>query len=279
MQWLTSSQNPRIKGWASLKERKYRERSSTYLVEGVRAVNTYRDYGAVLEAVLFDPYGEHGEEREAIALACEALGTPIFAVSEDVLAHVADTEQPQGILAVAKMPQYNLQDCLAKLSRYPGTCADVMVLADGIRDPGNLGTLIRTADAVGASAVVVTEGSVDPFQPKVVRSTMGSLARIAVLRLRTQDLLMALSSTPALRMVAADAGDGRSVYDCDLTGPMLLAIGSEASGLSQAVLQCADVRATLPMPGGAESLNAGVAASVMLYESLRQRMTVQMPVV
>jgi len=286
VEWLHSVHNERIKAWAALKERKYRERNQAYLVEGLRAVATYHASGAELQAVLFDPYGDRGEQREALATACEQKGVAIYAVPGEVLARVADTEQPQGMIAVARMPQFSLEDLLAgrvhagqstereaSLGASGATaanCADVVVLADGIRDPGNLGTLIRTADAVGARAVLTVTGTADLYQPKVVRASMGSLAHVPVWSGDVEEILTGLQRQ-GLRIVAADAGDGESVLTADLRGPLVLAIGSEAVGLSAAVLSAASARVNLPMPGRAESLNAGIAAAVMLYESLRQR--------
>lgn len=270
MEWLTSPQNARIKAWAGLKERKYRERTQTYLVEGMRAIDAYLSCHADVEAVLIDPYGERGALREDMAAACEAAGIRVFAMPGEVLARVTDTEHPQGIAAVVRMPRPSLASLLG--SATPAcTCGDVVVIADGVSDPGNLGTLIRTADAVGARAVLTTEGTADVFQPKVVRAAMGSLSHLPVVRGETAAFVVALKDH-GYRIVAADAHAGESVFACTLRGQLALAIGSEAQGLSATLLEAADLRVHLPMPGAAESLNASIAAAVMLYEALRQRM-------
>ncbi|MCY0875168.1 MAG: RNA methyltransferase [Firmicutes bacterium] len=269
MEWLTSPHNARVKAWAGLKEKKYRDRTQTYLVEGLRAVQTYCDSGASLEAILLDPYGERAEEREAFSDTCEAAGIRVYALPGEILARVTDTEHPQGVAAVARMPRYELSDLLTP-QQATATCKDVLVIADGIRDPGNLGTLIRTADAVGARAVLTVEDTADAYQPKVVRAAMGSLAHIPVLRVQLADLLEGLQSR-GYRILAADTRGGESVFESDLRGPIALAIGSEAQGLSETLLAGSDLRLSLPMPGQAESLNASIAAAVMLYEALRQR--------
>jgi len=272
LEWLTSPHNERVKTWSGLKERKYRERTQTYLVEGMRAVQTYRQSGAHIEAVLLDPYGtERAQEREAFGDDCEAAGIRVFALPGEVLARVTDTGHPQGIAAVVRMPRHHLSDVLRAELPQATVCSDVVVIADGIRDPGNLGTLIRTADAVGARAVLTSEGAADMYQPKVVRAAMGSLAHIPVLRVETEDLVSALKGK-GYRIVAADTREGESVFVSTLSGPIALVIGSEAEGISGGLLQAADLCVSLPMPGCAESLNASIAAAVMLYEALRQRL-------
>ncbi|MCY0900590.1 MAG: RNA methyltransferase [Firmicutes bacterium] len=300
MQWLTSPQNPRVKEWAALKEGKFRLRSRSYLVEGLRAVQAYRDAGAPLSALLYDPESGQAEQYHGVIAQLEERRVPVFAVTADILSRIADTDQPQGILAVAPWPEVDLESLLEAVSasqtggKFPidakgrtGSadtddsagmtgltgvvgCADVLILVDGLRDPGNLGTLIRTAQAVGVSGLLATTGTVDPFAPKVVRAAMGATAQMPVLRAAASRIIEAIEQA-RIRVVAAAVRGGVALYDCPLTGPLILAIGGEAEGLSPEVLELATTHVTLPMPGSTESLNAGVAASVLLYEALRQR--------
>lgn len=294
MQWLTSPQNPRVKEWAALKEGKFRLRSRSYLVEGLRAVQAYQDAVTPLAALLYDPESGQAEQYQGVITALEERRVPVFAVTADILSRIADTDQPQGILAVAPLPEVDLVGLLSAVSSLTiqtagefatreedragsaGTagmtgCADILILVDGLRDPGNLGTLIRTAQAVGVRGVLATTGTVDPFAPKVIRAAMGATAHMPVLRAAASRIIEAIHHA-GIPVVAAEVRGGVALYDCALTGPLILAIGGEAEGLSPEVLELATTRVTLPMPGSTESLNAGVAASVLLYEALRQRM-------
>lgn len=276
MESLTSAQNPRVKAWAALKERKYRERDGLYLVEGARAVETYVERGAKIDAVLFDPYGERAESLLPVVNLCEKAGVRVVEVSMNVLAHVADTEHPQGIAAIVEMPEVTAEDVVSHATVGANAvsephCGDVLILADGIRDPGNLGTLLRSAQAVGVWGVLLGDGTVDAYNPKVVRAAMGALATLPVAKAGTDEAIELLARA-GCRVIAADAQQGASLYGEDLRGRVAFVIGGETEGLSDAARSAAERVIALPMPGGAESLNAGVALSVILYEALRQRL-------
>ena len=269
MEVLTSLQNPKVKTWASLKERKYRKANQSYLVEGLRSVQVYLERGVRLEALLIDPYGHQADLAYEAAETASAMGVTVYEMESHLLKHITDTEHPQGVVAVAKIPNWD-QDLLQ-----PGNgsgCQDVVLVADQIGDPGNLGTMIRSADAVNARAVVALKGSADPYQPKVVRATMGSLSRVPVFEMESQEAIDKLRDL-GYHLLGADARTGEAHFFANLKGPLAIVVGHETSGLSSAVVDNMDGFLALPMPGGAESLNAGVASSILLYEALRQRST------
>ncbi len=308
LELLTSSGNPRVKAWAALKERKYREQSGAYLVEGLRSVAVYVERGAPLQALLFDSMAGRGEDIAELADICQERGVPVYELTASLIAQIADTKHPQGIIAIARIVTPDILDILGRHDagggfalghavggfhrtirqdaadgfersvRHEGSigvtarpaCADVVLVADGVKDPGNLGTLIRSAAAVGARALVTTENSVDLYNPKVVRAAMGALAYLPVLNVEGNRLTHALRQQ-GYRLVCADAHAERSLYETDLRGALALAFGSEVDGLSPELRSQADDSLSVPMPGNAESLNAGVAATVVLYEALRQR--------
>ncbi|MHB1685737.1 MAG: TrmH family RNA methyltransferase [Bacilli bacterium] len=334
MELLTSSGNPRVKAWAALKERKYREQSGAYLVEGLRSVAVYVERGAPLQALLFDSMAGRGEDITELADICQEHGVPVYELTASLIAQIADTKHPQGIIAIARIVTPDILDVLDRQVRsgasdvvsrgnlaggfkrpirkdatdgferpvgYEGgadsdfargnsadgferpvrrdgnggrtpplACADVVLVADGVKDPGNLGTMIRSAAAVGARAFVTTGNAVDFYNPKVVRAAMGALAYVPVLSVEASRLTQALRQH-GYRLVCADAHAERSLYETDLCGPLALALGSEVDGLSPELRSQADDSLSVPMPGNAESLNAGVAATVVLYEALRQR--------
>ncbi|MHB1629797.1 MAG: TrmH family RNA methyltransferase [Bacilli bacterium] len=278
MELLTSSGNPRVKAWAALKERKYREQSGAYLVEGLRSVAVYVERGAPLQALLFDSMAGRGEDIAELADICQERGVPVYELTASLIAQIADTKHPQGIIAIARIVTPDILDVLDRQVR-PGaasgsvarpTCADVVLVADGVKDPGNLGTMIRSAAAVGARALATTENAVDLYNPKVVRAAMGALAYVPVLSGEASRLTQALRQH-GYRFVCAEASAKRSLYETDLRGALALAFGSEVDGLSPELRSQADDSLSVPMPGNAESLNAGVAATVVLYEALRQR--------
>lgn len=275
MEVLTSPSNPRVKLWASLKERKYRERTGLYLVEGVRSIETYLEAGIAFDAVVLDAYSARSDALFELADRCEERDIDVIEVSSSVFSQIADTEHSQGIIAVVKKTEGNLADLFSSphdAALAQGNCSDVILVADQIRDPGNLGTMIRTADAVMARGVVVTSGSVDVFNPKVVRASMGSLAHVSMARGSVDAVITACKDT-GYRIVCADAHAEHSLFNVALVGPTVLVIGGETQGVSaQWKAAGADV-VHLPMPGQTESLNAGMATSVILYEALRQRGT------
>lgn len=270
MELLTSSQNPRVKRWAALKERKQREKTGLYAAEGVLLVREYLDAGAPIETLLFDTFGAKGDAALELAERAETRGIPVVELTSSVFAHVADTDHPQGVLAIVRAPLVDLDGAL-RYCAAPGGCADVVLVADGIRDPGNLGAMLRTAYAVGCRVAVVTDGSVDPFHPKVVRASMGALAKLAVVQLPAQAAAQQLRAA-GFALFGADARAPRTLFQANLRENIAVAVGAEVDGLSLELReQCVELF-SLPMPGGAESLNAGIASSVVLYEALRQRL-------
>ena len=209
------------------------------------------------------------------ASSCEELlrekGFTVVTPSE--MKQVSDTVSPQGILLMARIPQTRgLSGLLSELSgKKP-----LLFLLEDIQDPGNLGTMIRTAEAAGVDAVIMSRGTVDIYSPKVVRATMGSLFRVrhlvlddlaeAALRLRNTAF-----SGQKMKVYAAHLRGAVPYTDADYTGPSAVAVGNEARGLSDSLADAADARILIPMKGGAESLNAAMAASVIAFEAARQR--------
>ncbi len=272
MELLTSPQNPRVKHWAALKERKRREETGLYAAEGLLLVREYLDAGAPIETLLLDTLGAKGEAALELAERAQTRGIAVVELTSAVFARVADTDHPQGALAIVRMPEMNLEDELNAAATQGGNdCANVVLVADGVRDPGNLGTMLRTAQAVGCRVAIVTEGSVDPFHPKVVRASMGALARLAVARLSAQTTVRRLEAA-GFALFGADARAPRTLFQTELRSNIALAVGAEVDGLSSEMRAACAQLFSLPMPGGAESLNAGAASAAVLYEALRQRL-------
>ena len=261
---LTSIRSPRVQGVRRLTRRSARAAERRFVVEGPQAV---REALPSLLELYADP---DGEARHADLLA--AAPCPVTAVSREVLAAMAETVTPQGVLGVAPLLDVDLGTALGGRPR-------LVVVLEAAADPGNTGTVVRTADAAGADAVVLTEGSTDPHGGKCVRATAGSLWHLPVVvgpsLQRTVDALHEAGLTVLATSGSAAGEDLDSLLDsAALAGPTAWLLGNEAAGLSGAALACADRIVRIPIHGRAESLNLATAAALCLYASARaQRRT------
>ncbi|SDE15569.1 RNA methyltransferase, TrmH family [Paenibacillus sp. UNCCL117] len=264
---ISSAQNPRVKQWAELQSRKGRDKTGRFLIEGLHLVEE------ALGSELMPPdtivYAEDRKASCASLLAkARAAGIECVAVSESVLAKCTDTLTPQPVFAVVPKLPWRLSDLLQTKS---GATGKALVIAiDGMQDPGNLGTIIRSADAVGATGIVLGKGTVDLYNPKTVRSTMGSLFHLPIV---SADLTACLpqAAEAGVQIVGTSLQGAVPLYDCDLRPATWIVIGNEGQGVSEAVGQLVEQHVIIPMQGRAESLNAAMAATVMLFEAARQR--------
>ncbi len=253
---ITSRQNPKIKRVIQLSSQaKYRKAESAFVVEGIRLLEEALISGAVPEFILYT-YSLDQRGRELLqafqdrGVSCEQAGPSLFQ-------EASSTETPQGILGVVPI-----------LSRPIPEDPGLVLILDEIRDPGNLGTLLRTALAAGADLVLLSKGSADPYAPKVVRSAMGAHFQLPLLKTDWQGIA---EITASLRLVLADMKAEKDLWEADLFGPVGLIIGSEAHGAGEDASQRADQRVRIPMDPRAESLNAAVAGALLLFECRRQR--------
>ena len=245
---ITSLKNPKILAWKALKDRKGRKESGYFLVEGRKMVEEALASCFPVETILVD-------ERRSGEFPLPA-GVPAYALPEHVLAAICDTKTPQGIAAVVRMAP-------------PIRLGSRLVAMDGVQDPGNVGTIIRTADAAGFDGVLLSAQCADVFSPKVLRATMGSVFRMAVQV--ADDLPAALEKLRGEGCsIISSQLDGAPFYHREPVGERyVLVIGSEGNGVTEEVKALATHRVRLPMRGGAESLNAAVAAGIMMYELTR----------
>ncbi|HBV98805.1 MAG: hypothetical protein JL50_11795 [Peptococcaceae bacterium BICA1-7] len=271
MDTLTSSQNPFVKYMAKLKNRRFREREGKFLIEGARFVEEALKSEWPVEILVYSGDFPESGRWSGIADAARRLSIRIMAVTGKVMKELASTETPQGVMALCSMKGRRVEDILAGPPGRGEGKQTLLVVADGVSDPGNLGTIIRSADAFGADGAILTRGTVDPYNSKVLRSTMGSIFHVPVAGgADPADLYRRLTDIGVGLLVAVPEG-GAPVSRLDLCAPLALVVGSEAQGPSRELLSLPHKKATIPMSGGAESLNAAVAASIMLYEAARQR--------
>ncbi len=257
---LTASQNPLIKEVRMLKNKSSRQKKGLYFIEGTRFVSEALKYSNDIRYLMVSETFSNSEGMyEFINASCN-----IYQVTDSLFQELSDTQTPQGILAVIGIKDNRLEE--AELTE------GLLVILDGIKDPGNMGTIIRTADAAGCSGVIVPDGCVDIYNPKVLRSTMGSIFHLPIYHCTgiTQALDAVLYS--GFKLCASHLEGAVSIYNVDLSGNTALVIGSEAEGICPETVKKAELLVKIPMEGSAESLNASVAAGIMIFEAMRQRL-------
>jgi len=256
---ITSPQNPHVKELVELrKDGELRRERKRFLIEGRRGVAAALEAAHVLVHEVL--YCDHVLEEPELVERARRKGVPLVKVSKDVFKKIADVVTPQGIAAVVRMPEWSLGALLAAPDA-------LLVAACGLQDPGNLGTLIRSCEAAGAAGLVALEGTADPFNAKVVRSTAAGLLTLPIVRMKRAEFLAA-AQAGKLRLVATAARGGTSYQHFDWkTRPLALCIGSEGEGLPSEIESACREKVTVPMRGAAESLNAAVAASILLFEA------------
>jgi TrmH family RNA methyltransferase len=263
---ITSTRNSRVKDWAALKQKKFRETTGLFLIEGIRIVEDALESNAPIETVLVQEDLIPSGKADKILNLLQSQGLELIEVTQPVIEHMSDTKTPQGVIAVGRQFQH---DPVGLIS---GKENPLYLIIDSIQDPGNLGTMIRSADAVGATGVFVGSDSVDIYNPKVLRATMGSLFHLPVLETPLSEIFQLLKQNH-VKVVGTSTEAEKDLFGADLTGGTAIVIGSEAHGISEEIRQYIDTWTSVPMPGKAESLNAAIASSVILYEALRQRKT------
>ena len=258
---ITSIHNPKIqKVRALLNRRQDREEARAFVAEGVRLVEEAAAANWQVQQVLFCPE-QLSLRGQQLVERCRQLGAEVEPVAPHIMQAATGTETPQGVLAVLELTPLPLPDRL-----------NFVLVLDEVRDPGNLGTLLRSAAAAGVQAVLLTPGTTDAFSPKVVRSGMGAHFRLPI-RASTWDEIRRVChlQTPPLHLYLAEAEQGDSCWSLDMRQPLALLIGGEAEGASEAARSVADSNILIPMPGCSESLNAAVAGSILMFEVVRQR--------
>lgn len=243
-----------------LQKRTARRSEGAFVVEGVNVLDAALDAGADLEALYAAP--EADEACPGLLDRAAERGILIHRLAPGVLERVADTVTPQPVLAVARRRSPELRELAA---------ADLVVVGVDVRDPGNAGTLVRSAEAAGAQGVVFCRGSVDVTNPKTVRASAGALFHVPVVEGGDPQEVLGVLGDLGLVRIGTSARGGERPDRIDLTRPVALVFGNEAWGLPTPVAAGLDGMVSIPMPGRAESLNLGMAASILLYEARRQR--------
>ena len=260
MQVITSKDNEIIKNIKKLKEKKYRDQENKFIVEGIKMIKeAILENANIDKIVICEECINNGTiDKE---LLYEIAKEDCVYVTEKVFNTLTDVTNPQGILATI-----NKQNSEENISYNE----DVIVVLDGIQDPGNLGTILRTVDSVGLLQIILSEKTADPYNPKVVRSTMGAIYRVNIVR--SNNIIETLKNMKKRKyeITATSLNTNKSIYDIDYRKKVIV-IGNEANGVSNEVMNLADIKVKIPMLGKTESLNAAVATGVILYEYVRRK--------
>jgi TrmH family RNA methyltransferase len=253
---LTSSKNTTIQRIVKLQKRaKTRREENQFVIEGIRLVEEALKADLIPDVLL---YTENlGPRGDSLIEAFQEKGVAATLVDTRVMKTASDTETPQGVLAVIPLPSPEM----------PASPTFILI-PDGVRDPGNLGTIIRTAAAAGVDAILLPPGTADAFAPKTLRAGMGAHFQVPLLSLGWDEIQGAVAN---LQTWLADAAGQTLHTEANLAEPLALVIGGEASGVGPEITNLNPVKLRIPMPGGTESLNAAIAASILMYEVVRQR--------
>ena len=261
---ITSGDNSRIRLVRKLATRKGRAAEGRFAVEGRNLVSEILERDLDVDFIMI-PAGAADDAPDFIRKCIDSPDITVCEVPARVFAGLTDAENGIGMLAVVKLREYG-PDLLDGLRP-----DDNILVLDRIQDPGNMGTLIRTAVAAGYKAIVAMSGTVDIYSPKVLRATAGMVFEIPVIYVPDNEALKGILGRSGRHIVVTDVNGGVPYYEEDLSRGIALIIGNEGSGVSDALMEIADVRVTLPMKGRIESLNAAVAAAILMYEAVRGR--------
>ena len=247
---ITSKDNEIIKNIKKLKEKKYR--LDSYIVEGIKMVKEAINENQEIALIAI---------REDFKIDFDTKNIKTVTISNKIFNDISDVKTPQGILAVIKKNQNNQIE----------TNSNYILALDSLQDPGNMGTIIRTADSANINQIIINKTTVDPYSPKVIRSTMGAIYRTNIIEVEDLKATLKEMKSKGFQIITTDLKATQSIYDINYNNKTVVVIGNEANGVSQEILQTADKKVIIPMLGKTESLNASIAASIMIYEYVRQK--------
>ena len=260
MQVITSKDNEFVKHVKKLKEKKYRDQSQEFIIEGIKLVKEAIEEKANIKQIIIC---DNCEDSGIIPkdLMYEIAKYNCVYVTENILKTVSDVNAPQGIMAI--IGRNNNENNI-------DYSQDIIVALDAIQDPGNLGTILRTVDSIGLNQILVSKGTADCYNPKVVRSTMGAIFRIKIIECENLEQTLKETQKNNFKLVVSSLQTNNSLYDINFDKKVII-IGNEANGVEPQIQKMADEKIKIPMLGKTESLNASVATGIMIYEVVRNR--------
>lgn len=266
MQVISSKDNEVIKNVKKLKEKKYRDLSNSYIIEGIKLVKeAIAEKAKIKQIIMCEDYTDNVElDKDTLY---DIAKYNVVYVTRNIINLITDVKTPQGIIAVVEKKESNTFSDSKEVVDYS---QDIIIALDDIQDPGNLGTILRTVDSANLKQIILSKNCADSYSPKVVRSTMGGIFRINIIEVEDlkQELLKAQKHGFKVMVTSLDTEN--SVYDVEYN-KKLIVIGNEANGVSEEIQNIANEKVKIPMLGKTESLNASVAAGIMIYEYVRRK--------
>ena len=259
MIYIESKDNNLFKFVKKLKERKFRDKEGLFILEGLRLIEEAIKANMDIENIIISK--EYEDKFNQRLLENNISSNKIIILSDNLFMQLASTENPQGIIAVIK-----------KNNKEKDLNGEFFLICDKVQDPGNLGTIIRTAQAAGVNGIILTKGTVDIYNDKTIRSTMGSIFYIPIFYDDKDFTIIRRLKEDGFSIVATSLKESRNFFEEDLKGKIILAVGNEGNGISDELFDLADKKVKIPMPGGAESLNVSIATSIILFEKVRQNL-------
>ena len=258
---ITGFSNPTVKALRALREKKHRKAAGKFLAEGLRLLTDARECGHVPEVLVLadrrDPHPLLGELEAAV----DATGGEVIETSPDILSKITGKDNPQAVAGV-------FAEFDTSLTALNPNRADIWLVAQALRDPGNLGTMLRTGDAIGAGGLILIDDCADPFSVEAVRASMGAVFTQQIAQARWEEFEPWLRANGTGQLIAASLRDAQPYRTAPYTAPCFVMVGNESRGLPEEYEMACDLRVTMPMKGRADSLNAAVAAAVLGYEVL-----------
>lgn len=260
---ITSTKNPLIKEIKSLYRKNERIKTKSFIMEGIKIIEEAIDNNYHIKNIIYTDRLLNIKGGLEFFQTIRNMDELVY-VSDNIFKEISDTENPQGILAIGGFE-------LEELSKLKQGEKPFLLFLDGLQDPGNMGTIIRTADAFNIDGIIITDGCVDPYNPKVVRATMGSILRVPIYY--TPNGIDGLNHLKDLgiKVYSTSLTESIPIFDIEYNTGFVLIIGNESKGVSDEIYLLSDRLIRIPMPGKAESLNAGIAASIIMYEAMKQR--------
>ncbi|WP_099188660.1 TrmH family RNA methyltransferase [Tepidibacter mesophilus] len=254
---ITSKDNERIKYTKSLLKSKKRSQEKKFIIEGYRIVKQAVECSAVIDYIVYNDEFLNKEEHKKFIEELEFDNYKLYKTTNKLFKEVSDTEKPQGIIAVVEYKEHSLNESLKKET-------DFIVVLDRIQDPGNMGTIIRTADAAGAESIILLKGCVDVYNPKVIRSTMGSIFDMNIINCIDEDLN--IIKNKGFNIVSSYLNTDNYYNNVNYGNKVALVIGNEGNGIKDEIIDKSDILVKIPIYGKAESLNAAMASGILMYE-------------
>lgn len=262
---ITSRANPLIKSLRLLKSRGRKSESGIFICEGIKLAEEAIKSESEIRYIIISPRFDESKAKNITLNRIERLKVDIVSTTDPILDSISDTVTHQGIIAVVKKRFWREDDL------FKGGYG-IIIFLYMLQDPGNLGTIIRAAEAGGVKGIALAKGTVDLYNPKVVRASMGSIFRMPIIRIDSADDFIKKAKGLGYRCIGLFPSEKNEYFREDLTGPIVLAFGQEGSGLPDKIGRLMDVKINIPMTGNVESMNVALSAAIMIYEGFRQRM-------